>query len=124
MAKTQRKWFEIAITEEGQAVSKTFELDKNMKFILGMLITSDRDDLLYYRGSQRIELNKEELFPEGYESKLLMSGINVNPNRRYYELGKMPAGVGSIKFDFKDTPTSFTVFEAYKVRLYVDSELE
>ena len=95
-----------------------------MKYILGILITSDRDDLLYYRGTQKIEVNKEEIFPDGYESKLLMSGINVPPNKRYYDFGKMPAGVGSIKVSYKDEVNTITTFEPYRVRIYVDCEIE
>ena len=33
--------------------TKTFELDKNIATVTGLLFTSDKDDLLYYRGSQK-----------------------------------------------------------------------
>jgi hypothetical protein len=124
MLKPVKKRFDIQITAASQNVTKTFELDKNIKAVKGILITSDKDDLLYYRGSQKIEINKEEYFPDSYESKLLMSGINVSPRQRYYDLGSVNPGNGSVKIVFQDTPDGRTVFEAYRVSLYLDCEME
>lgn len=117
---TIKKRFDLSVTEAGKTFSKTFELDKHITHIKGMLLTSDKDDLLYYRGSQKIEVNKDEVFPEGYESKLLQSGINVPPNSRYYDLSNMPAGAGSIKLEYKDTNDSRAAFTQYRVSLYLD----
>lgn len=118
-----KKRFDISVTEANKTVSKTFELDKTIAFVKGMLFTSDKDDLLYYRGSQKVEINKYEVFPEGYETKLLMTGINVSPNQRYYEVGDLPVGNGSVKVDFKDTSDSRTGFEPYRVSIYLKCEL-
>jgi hypothetical protein len=117
---TVKKRFDLAVTEAGKTFSKTFELDKNIVYIKGILMSSDKDDLMYYRGSQKIEVNKEEVFPENYESKLLQSGINVSPNSRYYDLANMPAGVGIVKLEYKDTSDSRAAFEPYRVSLYLD----
>lgn len=121
---TVKKRFDISVTEANKVFSKTFELDKNITHIKGILFTSDKDDLLYYRGSQKVEINKEEIFPENYESKLLLSGINVSPNRRYYDLGNQPAGNGSIKVEYKDTDDSRAYFTPYRVSLYVECILQ
>ena len=99
-------------------------MDKNIKVVKGVLVTSDKDDLLYYRGTQKIEINKEEFFPDNYESKLLMSGINVSPKQRYYDLGSVNPGNGSIKLAYTDADDGRTVFTAYRVSLYVDCEME
>jgi hypothetical protein len=115
-----KKRFDLAVTEAGKTFSKTFELDKNIVYIKGILMSSDKDDLMYYRGSQKVEVNKEEVFPENYESKLLQSGINVSPNQRYYDLANMPAGVGIVKLEYKDTSDSRAAFEPYRVSLYLD----
>lgn len=124
MLKPVKKRFDIQITAASQSLSKTFELDKNIKVVKGILISSDKDDLLYYRGSQKIEINKEEYFPDGYESKLLMTGLNVSPNQRYYDLGNVNPGNGSVKIAFVDTPDGRTVFAAYRVSLYLMCEME
>jgi hypothetical protein len=119
-----KKRFDIDITAPGQKENKSFELDKTIKTIRGVLISSDKDDLLYYRGTQKIEINKEEYFPENYESKLLMSGINVAPKQRYYELGNVPAGNGVVKMSYTDTEDGRSSFEAYRVSIYLDCDME
>ena len=124
MTKTIKKRFDIPVTEPDKIFSKTFDLDKNITTVKGMMLTSDKDDLLYYRGSLRLEINKEEIFPENYESKLLMTGINVSPNGRYYDLGGKPAGNHAIKVEYKDSTDSRANFVPYRVSVYVECEAE
>ncbi len=124
MLKPIKKRFDIRITANNQSLTKTFELDKNIVAVNGLLLTSDKDDLLYYRGSQKIEINGEEYFPDQYESKLLMSGINVSPKQRYYDLGGVSPGNGSVKISYQDTETSGIIFTPYRVSLYVDCSIE
>ena len=121
---TVKKRFDISVTEPDKIFSKSFELDKNIVSVKGILFTSDKDDMLYYRGSQKVEINKEEIFPENYESKLLFSGINVSPNNRYYDLGNQPAGNGTIKVEYKDTDDTRAAFVPYRVSLYVECVLQ
>jgi hypothetical protein len=121
---TVKKRFDIYVEAANSTVSKTFELDKNISHVKGILLTADFDDMLYFRGSQKIEINKEEVFPELYESKLLMSGINVGPNHRYYDLGMVPVGNRSVRIDFKDTDDNRTQFAAYRVSMYLFCQLE
>lgn len=123
MIKTVKKRFDINITQANVSVSGTFELEKNIVKIHGLLLTSDKDDLLYYRGSQKIEINKEEIFPDSYESKLLMSGINVAPKQRYYDLGGISTGNGRVQILFKDTNDVRAAFVPYRVSVYLDCEM-
>jgi hypothetical protein len=124
MLKPVKKRFDLQVTDANKTVSKTYELDKNIKAVKGVLITSDKDDLLYFRGTQKIEINKEEFFPDNYESKLLMSGINVAPKQRYYELGNVAPGNGLVKLTFTDADDLRTPFAPYRVSLYLDCEME
>lgn len=124
MLKPVKKRFDITVTAANQTVTQSFDLDKNIKLVHGVLVTSNKDDLLYYRGSQKIEINKEEYFPENYESKLLMSGINVSPKARYYDLGNINPGNGSVKIVYQDADDGRTVFSTYRVSLYLDCEME
>jgi hypothetical protein len=121
---TVKKRFDIAVTDPNMVYSKTFELDKNIAAVTGLLFTSDKDDLLYYRGSQKVEINKEEILPENYESKLLLSGINVAPDNRYYDIGNQPAGNGTIKVEYRDMDDSRAVFTPYRVSLYAECILQ
>ncbi len=123
MQKRIKKRFDLDVTEANTIHSKTFELDKNITTINGLLMASNRDDMLYYRGSQKIEINRDEIFPEGYESKLLMTGINVSPNERYYNLGGKAPGNGKLALEYKDTDYDGLVFAQYRVSIYLDCEI-
>lgn len=122
MSSIVKKRFDISVTSADKVFSKTFELDKNITFIKGILLTADKEDMLYYRGSQKIEVNKQEVFPEEYESKLLMTGINISPNSRYYNTGNLSVGNGQVKVDYKDRNDTRLAFEAYRVSIYLDCE--
>lgn len=124
MIKRIFKRYDLSVAVESSTVSQTFELDKNIHSVHGVLVTSSHDDLLYYRGSQRIELNRDELFPQNYESKLLMSGVNVSPNRRYYETGALEPGNYKLKVDYTDTIDMRTEFVPYRVSVYLEVELK
>ena len=124
MLKVIKKRYDIQVIEANKGVNKSFELDKNIKKINGVLVTSDKDDLLYYRGPQKIEINNQEFFPENYESKLLMSGINVSPNQRYYIINTENIGNGIVKLSYTDADDGRTAFVPYRVSLYVDCEME
>ncbi|MDI1355752.1 MAG: hypothetical protein PSX36_12595 [bacterium] len=124
MLETAKKRFDIKILVANSSVSDTFGLDKNVVKVHGILVTSDKDDLLYYRGEQKIEINNKEIVPENYESKLLMSGINVEPKSRYYPLGGVAPGNGLVKISYKDLDDGRTVFTPYRVSLYLDYETE
>lgn len=113
------KRFDFDVTASDESVSKDFELEKDVVAITGLLLTADTDELLYYRGTQRIMLNGVELFPEHYESKLLMSGLGVAPNNRYYSIGRIPTINGKLKVEFKDRDNPNAPFSAYRVSVYV-----
>ncbi|MEW6469656.1 MAG: hypothetical protein AB1458_12065 [Bacteroidota bacterium] len=118
------KRFDLAVTSANETYNEEFELDKEVRCITGILLTSDRDDQLYYRGAQKIEFNGKEYFPDNYESKLLMSGINVRPNQRFYEVGRIEVLNGKIKVSYTDSDNPNAVFAAYRVSFYVRGEKE
>src|SRR5215213_1779553 len=124
MGKRIKKRYDIDVTGANAIHSKTFELDKNVEKVHGILFASDRDDLMYYRGSNKVEINSDEIFPEGYETKLLMSGLNVSPNDRFYNLGGVPPGNFKVKVEYKDTADARLQFTAYRVSIYLDVEIK
>ena len=124
MSKRIKKRYDIEVTTANTLHSKTFELDKTVEKVHGILFASDRDDLMYYRGSNKVEINSDEIFPEAYESKLLMSGLNVSPNDRFYNLGGAPPGNFKVKVEYKDTPDARLQFVPYRVSIYLDVEIK
>lgn len=118
--KVLKELFSINVTTSGETVKAAFEVDKNAHRITGIAISSNRDDLLYYRGSQVIKINDEEFFPEGYESKRLMCGQNIVPHLRFHRMGAVDPGNRKVELIFTDTDNaSVAPFEPYTVVLYV-----
>lgn len=108
----------------GSNQSYEFEVDKTAEFITAVVLTSDRDDRLFYRGSCKVEIGGVEYLPDDFEAKLLMCGINVAPNSRVYHLGNVPVGNGKVKITYKDTNHPDAPFVAYRVSLYVHTLLK
>ena len=107
-----RKLFTFRVDEEEKSYSPTkWELPKKTKFVKGIQLTSDYPDNLYYRGSQRIEIGGEEIFPEGFESRILMSSLSVAPRERFFNLGQVLPGDLSVKIRYRDTPHNRTSIE-------------
>jgi hypothetical protein len=121
---TIRKRFDIKIQEQGNTVSEKFELEKTAKRITGLVLTSDREDLMFFRGEQKVEINGKEYFPEDYESKLLMTSLNVPTNNRFYDLKNAETGSGIINLSYKDHNHLQAPFTPYRVSLYVQYETE
>lgn len=101
--KETRKQFTFEVNEPGKVYSPAkWELPKKTKFVKGIQLTSDHPEKLYYRGSQKIEIGGEEIFPEGFESRILMSSLSVAPRERFFELGQVLPGDLSVKPRFED----------------------
>jgi hypothetical protein len=119
------KIFSFKVDTPGTSYSKKFDLDKNVRVVLGLLMSSDDPRKLFFRGSQRIEISGDELYSEDYESKLLMSGISVSPNDKYLNLGNgVLSGNGEVKILYKDTESVYAQFEPYRVSLVLKCELK
>ena len=52
-----------------------------------------------------------------------MTGINVSPNGRYYDVGDLPVGNGSVRVQYKDISDGRTGFEPYRISIYLKCEL-
>ncbi len=98
-----RKQFTFQVDEREKIYSPTkWELPKKTRFVKGIQLTSDYPDKLYYRGSQKIEIGGDELFPEGFESRILMSSLSVPPRERFFDLGQVLPGDLSVKLRYQD----------------------
>lgn len=117
------KRFDIQVTQKGQSVTGKFEVEKNAKVIKGIKVTSDREDLLFYRGTQKIEINGKERFEENYESKNLQTSINVDVNKRYKDMKDLDPGNGSVVMTYIDNQHPLYAFSPYRVSLYVQYEI-
>ncbi len=119
--KETRVTFSFTVGEANKLMTAdTLELPKHTQLVKGLQLISDYPDKLYYRGSQRIEIGGEELFPDGFDSKLLMSSLSVAPKERFFELGDVLPGDLLIKVRYQDKDHSSVAFgEGYKVSLVI-----
>jgi hypothetical protein len=124
-SKIIKEWVDVQVTDANGVYKAKFEIDKHAEAIIGIAITASADDQLYYRGSQRIAISDVEVYPEDYESKMLMQGLNVPVNQRIVSLGEeLAPGNRIVEIDYKDTDNPAVAFAAYRVRLYVYSRLD
>ena len=104
--------------QNGLTSIDSFELPKYTKVIKGIQLLSDYPDRLFYRGKQRIEIGGEELFPDGFESKILMSSLSVAPRERFFELGDVLPGDLSVKIRFEDKDHPSAAFDGgYRITI-------
>lgn len=122
MGKLLRKRFDLdPITASGQVAKEDFNLDKDSERVKGILLTSDRDDMLYHRGTVSVLVSGDEVIPDDYHTKLLMSGLGVAPKDRYLPLDVAP-GNGVVKVAYTDHDNPVLAFSAYTVSIYLEIE--
>lgn len=120
-----KEWVDVNITAANQVFKESFDVDKHVSKIIGIAFTTNNDSMPYYRGSQKVAINEKEIYPEGYESKLLMQGFNVPVNERIIKLGEeLDPGNRKVEIEYKDEDHPAIAFAAYKVRLYVYSRID
>jgi hypothetical protein len=126
MANTVEKIFSLDVDTAEGLYNKKFVLDKNIVMVRKLIFSSNNPKLLFFRGTQRLEINGEEVFPENYESKLLMAGLGVPPDEKFKTLdnGGVIAGNGEIKLAYKDTNHNEAVFTPYKVNIILKCEIK
>ena len=121
-----KEWVDIQVTAPNQIFKESFDVDKHVVKIIGIGFSTNNDGMPYYRGSQRVAINEKEIFPEGYESKLLQTGFNVPLKDRITDFNgeEIEPGNRKVEFDYKDEDHPFMPFTPYRVRLYVYSKIE
>jgi hypothetical protein len=114
--------FDLQVDTANEVKKVQWELDKNAEILFGVAVTSDSESKLYYRGSQKIQINDQELFPEDFESKLLMTGLSVSPNDRMVNVGLVRTGNALVEVWYKDTQHPSAPFAPYRVTFYFFSK--
>jgi hypothetical protein len=124
----QSKRFDLdTISTPNLTVREEIELDKHAVRLKGILLTADREDLLYHRGTLSLSVGGEEVFSEDYHARLLMSGLGVAPEDRFLPLD-LRLGNGVVKVGFKDADHPTIAHQPYNVSVYLklryDDEIE
>lgn len=124
MRKPYSQTFNLQVTENGKTVKKTFEVDKSFVVINAVALTSNREDLMYNRGSIRLEINKDEILSEGTPAKKIYALPTVDTNKRPSDIGNVPTGNGLITLEYTDNEDGRAGFVPYTVSLTIDGERE
>ncbi len=124
-SKIIKEWVDVKVSAPNELFKESFEVEKHASRIIGIALTSNYEDKMYFRGSQRISINEKEIYPENYESKMLMQGLNIPVNDRIIKIGEeMETGNRKVDIDYKDTNHPSAPFIPYIVRLYVYSKID
>mgnify|MGYP001600978125 CR=1 FL=1 len=124
MITTIYKPFSFQVNEANKTISASFELDKNIVGIKGLIVGSFRPELMYLRGSQRIEISKVEIFPDNYLTQWLMVGISTPMNDRFKKLKDVIPGNRTVRIDYKDSDDGRTVFAPYTYYIALECEMD
>lgn len=114
----------FAVNSAGGVQTQEFDLDKNIDKVIGLAMTSTRDDLLFQRGSQSIRISEVEVLREGHESRMLLSGIGVSPNERFFKIEPVDAGNHKMIVRYYDENITGSKFDPYRVTVYVVATLK
>lgn len=122
-----KEWVDVNVTAAGQTFKENFEVDKHVSKVIGIAFTTNNDTMTYFRGTQKISINEKEIYPEGYESKLLMQGFNVPVNERIIKFNgeEIDPGNRRVELEYTDNEHPSIPFSGpYRVRLYVYSRID
>ena len=70
------------------------------------------------------DINGKEIIAENYESKLLMTSLNVPINNKYMDLKNLDPGNGIISVSYTDHNHVLAPFVPYRMTLNVQCEVE
>ena len=77
--------------------------------ITGINLSGDDKLVIYRRCTVGILLNGFEIFPEAFPAEYLMSGAQINPNDRFYELD-LELGAGKFEYRLEDRENLLSPF--------------
>ena len=122
-----RKTYSFKVDESGKSFSSSnWEVPRKTVRVKGLQLSSDFPNKLYYRGSQKIEIGGDEIFPDGFESKILLSSIGVAPKDRFFDLGDVLPGDLSVKVRYEDQEherAPFGIGYQFSLVLLIDEEI-
>lgn len=79
------------VNTPGQQVSIDAETDKLYKRVIGLYASVGDSDAVN-TSTIALSINSKEIFPTGFEIKMITTGQEVSPNDRYFDLDEPAAG--------------------------------
>lgn len=100
MAKNKFQLIKFTVPQAGAVVNINANSDRLYKNITG-LFASLPEDKAFEGSTLQLFVNDQEVFPEGYELKMITCGQQTSPNERYYAIEE-EAGGSTIRGRFTD----------------------
>ena len=95
------------------------ETDKAYKRVTGLQFNSTDSSALKDAVFGKFEIDSNEIFPDGFEAKLIQTGLEVSPNDRFYKIDERADG-SSVLGNFTDAGNA----AAYPYNVYIYLRLE
>jgi len=84
MSDIKYQLIKIKVEESGSIIKFNADTDKKFKSIKGVFASLPDSDNALFGTSLELRIADNEIFPEGFEIKMLSCGQNVAPDDRFY----------------------------------------
>jgi len=108
------------VAEANEQVTVNVNTDKLYKNITGLVLTLPYNVLPADRAEIQLVINDQEIFPENFEAKLIVSDLSIPVNERLYKIEEEADG-STVKIKYKDGGMPDMQYP-YEVRLYLKLE--
>ncbi len=119
MQEIKYQLIKIQIGQSGDSVKFSADMDKMYKQLTG-LYASLPEDKAVPGTSIELKIADKEIFPEGFELKMITTGLNVAPKDRFYEKVKEEAAGNRIEGRLTDSGKADSY--PYVAKLYLRLE--
>ena len=93
----------VPVTAAGIRIKNAeFKLEKNITKVLGISAYAD-DDARVFTLTQQLQVNGNEILPEGFDTRLLFNYNSVPSEQRFFPVFNQPAGNGKVEINCIDT---------------------
>ncbi len=119
MKKLKYQLVKIVVPAAGNEIPVEINTEKGYQSVTG--ISANATDKNAYLGSlfSKFEINNKEIFPDGFEVKMITTGIDVSPEERFYKITE-PADGTKVVIKYKDGGNAAVY--PYKATIYLKLE--
>lgn len=109
----------LLVSAAGAEVStQNVDTDKSYKRVRGIQMTSTDATAIDGGTFKKFEIDNKEVYPEGFETKLITCGVDVAPNDRFdRDIDERAEGT-KVNITYKDGSVAGTVYP-YNVSIYL-----
>ena len=115
----RKRTFKLPVSLSGELLTKEFDLLSDMGSVIGLAVTSDRRDLVFYRGSIGVSIAGKDLIQEGEDANEYMFGIE-HPSRTW-AFGELPLDSTDrrMRVRYQDSEVAGRAFSVHVVKIVV-----